>query len=113
MNIEFINNWKSQTKKGLITLLVLKIIRSKSCYGGELIKQIKDDFGFEIAEGTLYPILKKLKTQKLVMTNWKTEENDIGAPKKYYLLTGEGRLMLNTMESFWASLNENMYSVAS
>ncbi|MGB0884804.1 MAG: PadR family transcriptional regulator [Chitinophagales bacterium] len=113
MNIEFLENWKSQTKKGLITLLVLKIIKTKSCYGGEIIKEIKANFGFEIAEGTLYPILKKLKMQKLVMTNWKTEENDIGAPKKFYMLTGEGRVMLRNMDEFWSNLNSSMYAVAS
>lgn len=113
MNIEFLDNWKSQTKKGLITLMVLKIIKTKSCYGGELIKQIKEKFGFEIAEGTLYPILKKLKIQKLVMTTWQTEDDDIGAPKKYYMLTGEGRLMLDSMDGFWTNINEAMYSIAS
>ena len=113
MNTEFLDNWKSQTKKGVITLMVLKIIKSKSCYGGEIIKEIKHRFGFEIAEGTLYPILKKLKIQKLVMTNWKTEEDDIGAPKKFYMLTGEGRLMLNSMNGFWSNMNESMFSIAS
>ncbi len=113
MNIEFLDNWKSQTKKGLITMMVLKIIKNKSCYGGQIIKDIKETFGFDIAEGTLYPILKKLKTKKLVMTNWKTEEDDIGAPKKFYLLTGEGKLMLDSMESFWTNMNESMYSIAS
>ena len=113
MNIDFLNNWKSQTKKGIITLLVLKIIKNKSCYGSELIKEIKESFGFEIAEGTLYPILKKLKIQKLVMTNWSTEENDIGAPKKFYMLTGEGRLMLGSMDEFWSGLNTSMYAIAS
>lgn len=113
MNIEFLSNWKSQTKKGLITFLVLKIIKSKSCYGSEIIKQINAQFEFDVAEGTLYPILKKLKAQKLVMTNWKTEEDDIGAPKKFYLLTGEGKLMLDTMDMFWKELNSNMYATAS
>ncbi|MFT4644534.1 MAG: PadR family transcriptional regulator PadR [Planctomycetota bacterium] len=113
MNIDFLDNWKSQTKKGLITLMVLKIIKSKSCYGGEIIKEVKERFGFQIAEGTLYPILKKLKIQKLVMSNWKTEENDIGAPKKFYMLTGEGRLMLTSMNGFWSNINESMYSIAS
>lgn len=113
MNIEFIDNWKSQTKKGLITLLILKIIRKKSCYGSEMIKEIKENFGFDIAEGTLYPILKKLKSQKLVMTNWKTEENDIGAPKKFYMLTGEGKAMLGAMTIFWTDINTSMYSLAS
>lgn len=112
MNTEFLENWKSQTKKGLITLLVLKIIKTKSCYGSEMIKEIKDAFGFEIAEGTLYPILKKLKSQKLVMTNWKMENNDIGAPKKFYMLTGEGKLMLEKMDSFWGNINQSMYSLA-
>jgi len=113
MNIEFFDNWKSQTKKGLMTLMVLKIIKSKSCYGSEIIKEIKENFGLDVAEGTLYPILKKIKLQKLVMTNWKTEENDIGTPKKFYILTGEGRLMLESMNGFIKDINQSMFNLAS
>lgn len=113
MEIKFLENWKSQTKKGLITLMILKIIKSKSCYGGEIIKEIKSTFGFSVAEGTLYPILKKLKFKKLVMTTWRTEEEDIGAPKKFYMLTGEGKLMLTSMDDFWSKINESMFAIAS
>lgn len=113
MEIQFLDNWKSQTKKGLITLMILRIIKSHSCYGGEIIKEIKTRFGFKVAEGTLYPILKKLKTKKLVMTTWRTQNDDIGAPKKIYMLTGEGKLMLNSMEDFWKEVNNSLYAIAS
>lgn len=113
MEIAYLENWKSQTKKGLMTLMVLRIINSKSCYGGGILKEMKSKFDVDVAEGTLYPILKKLKIKKLVMTNWKTKEGDIGAPKKFYILTGEGKLMLKSMDEFWSHINHSMYKVAS
>lgn len=67
MEQQFINNWNIQIKKGLLLFLVMNIIKKKNCYGYEIIKKIKKDTGLSVAEGTLYPLLKKLKQEQHVL----------------------------------------------
>lgn len=102
MGQTFILNWNTQLKKGLLTLLVLNIIKRKNCYGKEMIEIIKQETGITIAEGTLYPILKKLKNEQCVLCKWNVEDND--SPKKYYYLTGKGGQLLQEMNANWFSM---------
>ena len=105
----FIENWNTQIKKGLLLFLVMNVIKKKNCYGYEIIKKIKEDTGLAMADGTLYPLLKKLKTEKLVLSKWEVNEDQ--APRKYYYLTGSGNTALTKMSSSWFSLNDSVSSL--
>lgn len=106
MKPDFLTNWSTQLKKGLLLYLILSIIRKKSSYGQEIIKEIEAATGFLIAEGTLYPLLKKLKEEQLVLSKWDTNEDK--APRKYYYLTGKGGVTLKEMNKKWENLTASV-----
>lgn len=104
MNIEFVHNWNSQVKKGTLSFIVLNILVSKEYYGYELIEKIKQLTDMDIAEGTLYPLMNRLKKEGLVTSRW--VEQDTGIPRKYYMITREGKDTLNEMRKNWNKLEE-------
>lgn len=106
MNESFLGTWKVQTKKGLLLFLVLNVIKQKKCYGYEIIQKINDTTGIKIADGTLYPLLKKLKTEQLALCKWDVTENQ--APRKYYYLTGKGNSTLKIMNEYWNIQNSSI-----
>ena len=79
------------------------ILKSKSCYGYELIADINRLAGMEIAEGTIYPLLNRLKKVNLLKSEW--IEMEVGIPRKYYRLTDEGITQLEIMQEYIESLN--------
>ena len=76
-----------QFKKGVLELLVLSLLVDKDCYGYQLVDTISNHV--EISEGTIYPLLRRLKKEGLVTTYLK--ESMSGPPRKYYQLTEEGQ----------------------
>lgn len=104
MSQDFIQNWNIQLKKGVLLYLVMTAIRKKSSYGGEIISKIKATTGISITEGTLYPILKKLKQEYCVLSKWMIDEENDSA-RKYYYLTGKGNGVLKEMDENWKALN--------
>ncbi|NVO19825.1 MAG: PadR family transcriptional regulator [Bacteroidetes bacterium] len=106
MNEEFIPKWKSQVKKGILSLVVLRVLSKGECYGYELIEEIRKYTMIDIAEGTLYPLLIRLKEDNLVTSKW--VEQTSGIPRKYYCLTEEGIASLKEMKSYWDSLNNSI-----
>ncbi|WP_372752263.1 PadR family transcriptional regulator [Labilibaculum sp.] len=103
INLYFIAKWKSQFKKGLLEYIILLLLRSRSYYGYELISEMNQFTSLEIAEGTIYPLLNRLKKEKLVTSEW--AEMDTGIPRKYYKLTEEGKVHLMVMSEYVDSLN--------
>lgn len=102
MNEEFINKWKSQVKKGVLSFVVLSILNKGDYYGYELIEEIRKCTTIDIAEGTLYPLLIRLKEENLVTSKW--VEQDSGIPRKYYSISSEGEEILNEMKTYWDTL---------
>jgi len=102
MKEEFINKWKSQVKKGTLTFVVLKALQTKELYGYELIEYIKSKTAIDIAEGTLYPLMNRLKKAELATSKWVEQES--GIPRKYYHLTREGTETLEGMQKYWNAL---------
>ena len=102
MNETFVTNWKSQVKKGTLTLIILNILKGKEYYGYELIEQIRQHTEIEIAEGTLYPLMNRLKTESLVDSKW--VEQETGIPRKYYFLTETGTKTLLQINDYWTNL---------
>ena len=110
MENEFIDKWKSQVKKGTLSFIVLNTIWGKELYGYELITIIKETTKIEIAEGTLYPLLNRLKKEELVSSKWVNQES--GIPRKYYLLTKEGVTTLEEMTDYWKDLELSIKKIS-
>lgn len=110
MNNEFIEKWKSQVKKGVLTYIVLNLLKRKEMYGYEIIEHVSRTIDIEIAEGTLYPLLNKLKTEGLVSSQW--VEQSSGIPRKYYSLTNQGKSTLSEMADSWEQLIESIKSIS-
>ena len=95
-------NWKSQVKKGTLSFIILNVLKDNEYYGYELIEQIRKHTEIEIAEGTLYPLMNRLKTEDLVESKW--VEQETGIPRKYYCLTETGTNTLVDMNEYWKNL---------
>jgi PadR family transcriptional regulator, regulatory protein PadR len=98
MKAEFIENWHSQLRKGLLPLFLLTILEKKKCYGYELIQDIKTRFDIDVGEGTLYPLLVRLAKEGLLTHQW--EEQPSGIPRKYYSISTEGKSALTAMKNY-------------
>lgn len=109
MKEEFVNKWKSQVKKGTLSFIVLNVINGKELYGYDIIERIKTLTHIEVAEGTLYPLLNRLKKEELVSSKWVEQES--GIPRKYYVLTQEGKETLEQMHTYWAEIEHSITKV--
>lgn len=110
MNEGYKNKWISQLKKGTLSFIVLNILYSgKKYYGYELITEIKKLTDIDIAEGTLYPLLIRLKQEDLVTYEW--VEQDSGIPRKYYIITEVGKSTFDEMKLYWTNLNNTITSI--
>ena len=92
----------SAIRKGLLEFLVLKIISAREMYVADMIERLGTT-EFATQEGTLYPLLSKLRREGLVDYTW--QESDAGPPRKYYTLTAKGRTQLNELNDYWKSIN--------
>lgn len=108
---EFLDKWKSQVKKGTLSFIVLNAISKKELYGYELIEIIKQSTAIEIAEGTLYPLMNRLSKEGLTTSKWVEQES--GIPRKYYLITQEGKVTLKEMRNYWNELQESITKITS
>jgi PadR family transcriptional regulator PadR len=92
-------------RKGLLEFLVLKIIAADKVYVAEMLKRLNAT-EFATQEGTLYPLLSKMRRENLVDYEWR--ESDAGPPRKYYKLTSKGRTQLGELNDYWKQLNETI-----
>lgn len=97
-----IENTKAQMRKGILELCVLSIIAEKEVYPSDIIKTLKEN-KLIVVEGTLYPLLTRLKNANLLGYSWK--ESKSGPPRKYYNLTEEGESFLGELNETWKELN--------
>jgi len=109
MNEIFVSKWKSQVKKGTLTFVVLNVLKKNEFYGYEFIEEIKKLTSIEIAEGTFYPLMNRLKKENLVSSKWVEQES--GIPRKYYALTETGSETLKTMQSYWEELSKSIQKI--
>lgn len=109
MNLEYIDKWQSQVKKGTLSFIVLLVLKEKEVYGYELIEKIKSVTNIEIAEGTLYPLMNRLKTEGLLESTW--IEQETGIPRKYYYLTKVGIQTLEEMKNQWINLQNTINKI--
>lgn len=109
MNEQFLKKWESQVKKGTLTFIVLNVLNSNEFYGYELIEKVCKFTSIEIAEGTLYPLMNRLKKEELVSSKWVEQES--GIPRKYYCLTKKGENILSKMKLFWSDLEKSIKKI--
>lgn len=102
---DFFDNWTVQVRKGLLELCVLNSLAERERYGYELVKSLVDISGLGMTEGTLYPLLSRLRGQGLVST--RLEESSEGPARKYYALTKEGRKVAAMMNDYLEDLNKS------
>ncbi len=100
---DYFDNWTVQVRKGLLDLCVLNALAEKERYGYELVKTLVGLPGLGVTEGTLYPLLSRLRVQGLVTA--RLEESSEGPARKYYALSPVGRETLALMQQYTDSLN--------
>jgi PadR family transcriptional regulator, regulatory protein PadR len=99
MNTE---NVKSQMRKGILEYCTLLVLDKRRAYVSDIIQALKDG-QLIVVEGTLYPLLTRLKNAGLLNYEW--VESTQGPPRKYYELTDQGRMFLAELEASWEELN--------
>ena len=106
MAILSFDNWTTQLRKGLLELAILNSLSSGPLYGYDIVRQLADVDSLVITEGTVYPILSRLRNDRLVETY--IEESPQGPPRKYYRLTTRGREELRRMNDHWEQLHKGI-----
>ena len=99
------DNMKSQMRKGILEYCILLILNRRKAYANDII-QLLQEAHLIVVEGTLYPLLTRLKNMDLLNYQW--IESNQGPPRKYYELTSEGKKFLSGMEQAW---NEGVETV--
>jgi len=98
MNVE---NTKAQMRKGVLEYCILSILSGSDKYASDIIAELKEA-KMIVVEGTLYPLLTRLKNAGLLAYRW--EESTQGPPRKYYELTEQGRAFLKELDASWQEL---------
>ena len=98
-----------QMKKGVLDMLVLKLLEKEQKYGYQLINELKEKSGelFILKEGTLYPILYRLEDDGLVKGNWSNPKGKKMA-RKYYQITDKGLTALNEIADIWIKMSHGV-----
>jgi PadR family transcriptional regulator len=97
-----VNEKFSAIRKGMLEFLLLQIIAAEKVYVAEILKQLGAT-EFATQEGTLYPLLSKMRREGLLDYEWK--ESETGPPRKYYELTTKGREQLRETLEYWTKIN--------
>lgn len=95
-------NIQAQMRKGILEYCILLILSRQASYASEIIAELKDA-KLIVVEGTLYPLLTRLKNSGLLTYSW--AESTQGPPRKYYALTDGGREFLKVLEKSWDEIN--------
>ena len=96
-----IENTKAQMRKGVLEFCILSILADEDAYVAEILGTLKDA-KMLVVEGTIYPLLTRLKNAGLLNYRW--EESTSGPPRKYYGLTETGKLFLKELNATWSDL---------
>ncbi|UGU16815.1 PadR family transcriptional regulator [Sinomicrobium kalidii] len=105
-----IENTKAQMRKGVLEYCILSILRDQDKYASEILETLKNA-KMLVVEGTIYPLLTRLKNAGLLNYRW--EESTSGPPRKYYTLTDTGKLFLHELSSTWEELHNAVTIVTS
>ena len=100
---DFFDNWTVQVRKGVLELCILNALAEQERYGYDLVKTLVAVPGLGVSEGTLYPLLSRLRMAGLLST--RLEESTQGPARKYYSLTKDGRKIMAVMNDYLDTLN--------
>jgi len=103
---ETADKWEVQLRKGCIELAILAALWHEKLYGLEILRRLESDSDLIVSEGTVYPLLSRLKALGWVKSEW--VESDAGHPRKYYALTQTGRKRALDMAAMWARFSSSM-----
>jgi PadR family transcriptional regulator PadR len=98
--------WEAQLRKGCLEMAVLASLWYGRLYGLEILRVLERDSSLVLAEGTIYPILNRLRTEGLVQSQW--VEAEAGHPRKYYELTPSGRERATQMAETWTQFSAGL-----
>ena len=105
-NPEPVDKWEVQLRKGCLELAILAALWDGRLYGLEILRRLESDSDLVISEGTVYPLLSRLKVLGLVGSEW--VESDAGHPRKYYSLTSAGKQRAREMAAMWERFSTSM-----
>lgn len=105
-----IENTKAQMRKGVLEYCILSVLRDDDAYVAEILETLKDA-KLLVVEGTIYPLLTRLKNAGLLNYRW--EESTSGPPRKYYGLTETGKIFLKELSTTWDELQTAVTVVTS
>lgn len=103
-----IDKTKAQMRKGVLELCILSIISRKEAYASDILDEMKES-DLLVVEGTLYPILTRLKNDGYLEYRW--EESKSGPPRKYYTLTEKGNKSLTEMKTSWEDFKSTVEKI--
>jgi PadR family transcriptional regulator PadR len=103
-NDELVQNMLLELRRGVLSIAVLSQL-SKEEYGYSLLKALSDK-GMEIDQSTLYPLLRRLESQGLLQSDWRIM--DEARPRRYYVISPQGRAVLNKLKREWSTMAETM-----
>lgn len=99
----------SQMRKGALEYCVMALIKDQARYGFELVQKLGEFSGMITTEGTIYPLLSRLRKDGRVDTTW--QESESGPPRRYYLLTDSGRAALEQFTLEWSRFRNSVDAV--
>jgi PadR family transcriptional regulator PadR len=100
------DRWQAQLRKGTLEMAALASVWRSRLYGLEIIRYLENHSQLVLAEGTIYPILNRLKSEGLLASEW--VEAEAGHPRKYYSLTDAGRQRLRSMAEAWVGFSRGL-----
>jgi PadR family transcriptional regulator PadR len=100
-----IDNAKSQMRKGMLEYCILLLLKKRPAYASDIIQQLKEA-ELLVVEGTLYPLLTRLKNDGLLRYEW--QESTQGPPRKYYALTPQGIEFLSGLDAAWSEIENTV-----
>lgn len=103
------DNWSAQLRKGSLDLAIMASLWKKPLYGLEMLRSLEEGSNLSVAEGTLYPILNRLRVEGLLESEW--VDSGTGHPRKYYKLTDDGRRRAKEMSRAWAEFSDKMNAI--
>lgn len=100
------DKWEVQLRKGCLELAILAALWSGKLYGLEILRKLESDSALIVSEGTVYPLLSRLKALGLLRSEW--VESEAGHPRKYYALTPAGKQRGREMAEVWTRFSFSM-----
>lgn len=106
--MDYLENIQAQVRKGILEFAILVIIEGGEVYASDILENLRNT-ELIVVEGTLYPLLSRLKRHELVQYAWKESKN--GPPRKYYSLTEKGQEALGELKKSWNGVYKSINSL--